>query len=144
MALRRLTKELGDLRDGLEFGEVAPIEGDMFHWQGHINGPADTPYEGARIPLHVTFPQDYPFKPPVVKFTCTMLHPNVNEDGVPCANYSKEWRPATTIRLVLQEIYSLVASPNLEQPVNAAAAQLLQQNPAQYDMRVRELVRKFM
>ena len=47
-------------------------------------GPPDTLYEGGFFTATMTFPQDYPNKPPDVKFKSEIWHPNVYPDGRVC------------------------------------------------------------
>jgi hypothetical protein len=39
--------------------------------------PDDTPWEGGTFKLSMQFSEDYPNKPPVVKFVSKLFHPNV-------------------------------------------------------------------
>ena len=41
---------------------------NIFKWDASIIGPSNTPYEGGLFYLTIDFPQEYPFKPPIVKF----------------------------------------------------------------------------
>ena len=45
-------------------------------WAATIFGPADTPWEGGIFSLRMTFCDQYPDKPPKVRFTTKVFHPN--------------------------------------------------------------------
>lgn len=44
----------------------------------------DTVFEGTDYKLSLSFPTDYPFKPPKVKFETSCFHPNVDVYGNIC------------------------------------------------------------
>lgn len=68
MALKRIQRELSELAKNAPSNiSVDPIEGDIFHWNGLLLGPKDTPYQGGRFKLDILFSSDYPFKPPKVE-----------------------------------------------------------------------------
>lgn len=45
-------------------------------WNAVIFGPTDTPFEDGTFKLVMEFSEDYPNKPPVVRFVSKMFHPN--------------------------------------------------------------------
>ena len=70
MSLKRIQKEWRDSAiNRSPFYYAEPItESDMYHWEGFILGPIGSPYEGGKFLLSITFPKDYPFRPPIIKF----------------------------------------------------------------------------
>ena len=81
-------------------------------------GPVGTPYHGGVFYLNITFPNNYPFKPPKVSFVTKIYHPNINSSGGICLDILKEnWSPALTISKVLISICSLLDDPNPEDPL---------------------------
>ena len=61
-------------------------------------GPPDSPYSGGVFFLNITFPTDYPFKPPKVQFITKIYHPNINANGSICLDILRDqWSPALTI-----------------------------------------------
>jgi len=111
---QRITKELENLKaDPPANCSAGPLEDDIFHWQGTLMGPTDSPYEGGVFMMNIKFPADYPFKPPKVTFETKIYHPNINSSGGICLDILKDqWSPALTISKVLISICSLLCDPN--------------------------------
>lgn len=61
-----------------------PEEDNIFCWKGTITGSKDTVFEGTEYRLSLSFSNDYPFKPPKVKFETCCFHPNVDVYGNIC------------------------------------------------------------
>ncbi|KAJ0025096.1 hypothetical protein Pint_07051 [Pistacia integerrima] len=75
----------------------------------------DTVSEGTKYKLSLSFPSDYPLKPPKVKFETDCFRPNVDVYGNIC------W---TFFRTILISVQSLLGEPNISFPLNSQAAQL--------------------
>eukprot|EP00494_Astrolonche_serrata_P009238 UN09289 len=69
------------------------------HWDATVNGPENSPYEGGTYKLKITFPQNYPLRPPKLKFVTKIYHCNINhETGAICLDILKgKWSPVLTI-----------------------------------------------
>lgn len=145
MSLRRITRELADLKEDPPTNcSAGPKGDDMFRWDGMIMGPADSPYSGGVFQLAILFPVDYPFKAPTVSFTTKIYHPNVNAAGLICLDILKtSWSPALTISKVLLSICSLLTDPNPSDPLVPEIAQLYKADKATYEATAREWTQKY-
>jgi ubiquitin-protein ligase len=76
-ARRRLFHDLKKLQKEENSGLLAvPNENNMMSWEAIIFGPDDTAWEGGSFKLIIEFTEEYPNKPPKVKFLSGMFHPN--------------------------------------------------------------------
>ncbi|CAF1929482.1 BnaC05g51200D [Brassica napus] len=125
--LKRLQSELMGLMMGGDPGISAfPEEDNIFCWKGTITGSKDTVFEGTEYRLSLSFSNDYPFKPPKIKFHTGCFHPNVDLYGNICLDILQQdkWSSAYDVRTILLSIQSLLGEPNISSPLNTQAAQL--------------------
>lgn len=110
-----------------------------------IEGPEGTPYVGGCFFIHVTFPNDYPFRPPKCKFQTKIYHPNVHESGDFCVNGLKEgWSPALTISKIVLQIQDLMANPNHDHCCCVAEiAEILVKDRKKYEETAKEWTLKY-
>eukprot|EP01048_Picozoa_sp_COSAG05_P012557 COSAG05_NODE_1266_length_5332_cov_5.080833_2_plen_170_part_00 len=91
---------------------AAPQENNIMAWNGVIFGPDDTPWDGGTFKLSLEFTEDYPNKPPVVKFVSKIFHPNVYANGSICLDIlQNQWSPIYDIAAILTSIQSLLNDP---------------------------------
>uniref|UniRef100_A0A3B1JH47 Ubiquitin conjugating enzyme E2 A n=1 Tax=Astyanax mexicanus TaxID=7994 RepID=A0A3B1JH47_ASTMX len=103
--------------------------------------PEGTPFEDGTFKLTVEFTEEYPNKPPTVRFISKMFHPNVYADGSICLDIlQNRWSPTYDVSSILTSIQSLLDEPNPNSPANSQAAQLYQENKREYEKRVSAIV----
>lgn len=119
----------------------APTEDNILAWEAIIFGPQETPFEDGTFKLSLEFTEEYPNKPPTVKFISKMFHPNVYADGSICLDIlQNRWSPTYDVAAILTSIQSLLDEPNPNSPANSLAAQLYQENRREYEKRVQQIV----
>lgn len=153
-----LMRQLRDLNKNIDSGFSAGLVDDAnpFEWQVILTGPPDTWYEGGLFRARLSFPQDYPYMPPTMRFTSEMWHPNIYSDGKVCIsilhapgtdpneyeNASERWLPVHTVETILVSVISMLASPNDESPANLDAAKEWRNEPAVFKKKVKETIRR--
>lgn len=87
--------------------------------------------------MEVTFTEEFPTKPPHVKFLNPMFHPNIYANGEICLDIlQNQWSPIYDIAAILTSIQSLLCDPNPNSPANSEAARLWNENRREYNRRV--------
>eukprot|EP00245_Coleochaete_scutata_P009826 TRINITY_DN332_c0_g1_i1.p1 TRINITY_DN332_c0_g1~~TRINITY_DN332_c0_g1_i1.p1 ORF type:complete len:153 (+),score=26.25 TRINITY_DN332_c0_g1_i1:61-519(+) len=119
----------------------APLDNNIMLWNAVIFGPDDTPWDGGTFKLTLQFTEDYPNKPPTVRFVSKMFHPNIYADGGICLDIlQNQWSPIYDVSAILTSIQSLLCDPNPNSPANSEAARMYSENRREYNRRVREIV----
>ncbi|CAG7871396.1 unnamed protein product [Brassica rapa] len=110
----------------------APQDNDIMLWNALIFGN-DSPWDGGKICPTILiassrhFTEDYPNKPPVVRFVSRMFHPNIYADGSICLDIlQNQW--IYDVSAILTSIQSLLCDPNPSLPANSEAARLFSKN----------------
>ena len=128
----RAMKEFQDLQKNKNDHavQVKLVDNDYRHWKGRIKGPIDTVYQGGVFDVDIIIPDDYPFKPPKMKFDTKIWHPNISSvTGAICLDILKnEWTPALTIRTALISLQALMCEPVPNDPQDAVVAKQYMSN----------------
>ena len=145
MSISRIQKELKIFRKNTPSNcSAGPIADDLRKWQATILGPHNTPYQNGVFYLSVQFPEEYPFKPPIIKFKTKIFHPNITPSGDICLDILKDnWTPALTIGKILLSICSLLDEPNPDDPLVPEIAILYKENKGEYEIKARQWTHRF-
>ena len=146
MATKRIMKEHKDIERDPPANCSAGYENEsnIYKWQATILGPSDSPYSGGVFFLSITFPNDYPFKPPKISFITKIYHPNINSKGSICLDILKEnWSPALTISKVLLSISSLLDDPNPDDPLVPDIANLYKKDKKKFNENARNWTQQY-
>ena len=145
-SIKRIQKELKDFTKDPPVGIAAHLENESNQrkWVATIMGPEGSPYEGGTFILSVTFPEEYPFKPPQVRFTTKIYHSNISSSGSICLDIlSSQWSPALTTQKVLLSISSLLCDPNPDDPMVGDIARLYKNDRKTHDNNAKEWTKKY-
>jgi len=153
-----LKKQLNELKKNPVEGFSAGLvdDNDIYKWEVLIIGPPDTPYEGGFFKAHLTFPREYPLRPPKMKFISEIWHPNIDRSGDVCISIlhepgddkygyekaSERWLPVHTVETILISVISMLADPNDESPANVDAAKDWRENYSEFKKKVARCVRR--
>eukprot|EP00040_Diaphanoeca_grandis_P003881 m.26257 g.26257 ORF g.26257 m.26257 type:complete len:168 (-) comp15333_c0_seq1:231-734(-) len=153
-----LSRQLKDLKKNPVEGFSAGLanEDDIYKWDIMVMGPPDTIFEGGYFKAQLTFPTEYPVKPPKLVFQSKMWHPNVYKSGEVCISILHEpgedkhgyedagerWNPTQTVTTIMLSVISMLCDPNDMSPANVDAAKEWRENRAGFESRVRQCVRQ--
>jgi ubiquitin-conjugating enzyme E2 D/E len=142
---RRLEKELKSIEDSPPEGCWAhPDDNDIFTWKATIQGPPASPYAGGTFHLSIHYPQDYPQKPPDIKFLTKIYHPNIDESGYIDLNIlTYDWCPALTISPILVSLQAFLSDPDPRDAVRSEVARVFEEDRKEFGRLAREWTQKF-
>tara|TARA_Y100000389_G_C17272632_1_gene418816 strand:- start:115 stop:561 length:447 start_codon:yes stop_codon:yes gene_type:complete len=136
MSYKRIVKELKEFERDPPIGCSGGLvnKNEVYKWHATIIGPTESPYSGGIFKLSIDIPENYPFKPPKIKFMTPIMHPNINSQGSICLDIlSKNWSPVLTVSKMLLSISSLLTDPNPDDPLDKTVADLYLKNREKFN-----------
>ena len=113
--------------------EVFPGEEYIDFWRIIMEGPEDTPYEGGIFELFIEFINEYPSKPPNIRFITPIYHCNINSSGRICHTIlDRFYAPGVRVGEILIQIYELLRDPQPDNHLDSMKANLLCKDKIQY------------
>jgi ubiquitin-protein ligase len=138
---RRIAADLKLITSEAPDGVRLVNQTSLLEWETEIDGPVGTIWEDGVFKLLVTFPPDYPFKAPQVRFKTPMFHPNINANGGICLDLLIDrWLPSYHVASLLTSIRSFLDDPNPEHGLNKEALELFRTNKPAYEQRVKQFI----
>jgi ubiquitin-conjugating enzyme E2 D len=139
MANKRLDKEFEKLSEEYDVERSTAME-----WQLALLGPDNTPYFGGTYLIDIIFPKDYPFSSPTIVFLTKIYHPNINHKGDICMEMLKDgWKPSYTLSKVMENIQSLLKTPNPDDPLVPDIANQYKKDIKAYIKKAEEVTQKY-
>lgn len=115
-AMRRIVRDISNASEIESLGiYVSSNPDNIFEARALIIGPEKTPYENGYFLFHITFPDNYPFNSPTVKFMTgdgkTRFHPNLYIKGKVCLSILGTWQgPSWTSSQSLSSVLTTIQS----------------------------------
>jgi ubiquitin-conjugating enzyme E2 I len=154
-ARERLQEEKKEMQRDRPFGFYARPKRkpdgstDILFWECGVPGKPGSIWarpSGEGYKIDVKFSEDYPMKPPECKFNPPIFHPNIFPSGTVCLsilNEDKDWVPTITIKQVLFGIQELLDNPNLSDPAQSEAFNMMKNDKAKYVEVVKKLAKAY-
>ncbi|KAM6466011.1 ubiquitin/ISG15-conjugating enzyme E2 L6 [Liasis olivaceus] len=138
---RRVAKELDAIKKlGLRY--LRNIQADVTNillWKGLLV-PDNPPYNKGAFWIEISFPHEYPLKPPKITFKTKIYHPNVDEMGQLCLPIisANNWQPSTRINQVIEALIVLLNKPEIDHPLRPDVAEELKQDYEKFLLRAED------
>lgn len=125
MGIGRLSKEFAKCLDAFEGRCTIKIKNDnLYKWFIAVQPFDKKRYGSQSFELFIEFGSDYPLSAPMVKFTTSIFHPNIDTNGKMCLAALANWTTASTMNSLLEAFFQVLREPHLDDPVNVSASKL--------------------
>ncbi|CAF1350880.1 unnamed protein product [Rotaria sordida] len=143
--ISRILREANNLKQKpLENFTIFVCNDNALFWKLIMTGPIDTYYYGYTWLLSVEFSQDYPFRPPDIRFVTPIYHCNISDDGLICHEILRShWTHQTIIYDVLKQIIGLLSEPEPNDAISTAKGNLYNTAREDYYKELKEYNEKY-
>ena len=143
---KRLGKEWADLENKPDAEDrfFAEMKNSDLEWvmKVLVSDEAECCYAGGIYTVVLSFPSEYPFKPPTVKFTPPVFHPGINQEtGEICADVLKEeWGPTRNVRWIMCTLYNMFLTEGAGHGVDADIMKMKEDNYEEFVKKVKDQI----
>ena len=150
---KRLNKEFKRLEADEEedrFFAEQKINDREWEMVSTIDEEVESVYAGGIYKLVFTFPSEYPFRPPHVKWTPPVYHPAVSQETGEflCLDLREEWGPGRNVRWIMNIMYHMLVSEDVSNypvhhvgSVNYEISQEIRENYDIFKTKVQEQIK---
>jgi ubiquitin-protein ligase len=141
----RILREANNIKQkSLENFTIFVCNGNALFWKLIMTGPKDTYYYGYTWLLSVEFSQEYPFRPPTIRFVTPIYHCNISDDGIICHEILRShWTHQTTMYDVLKQITALLYEPEPNDAISTVKGNLYNTAREDYYKELKEYNEKY-
>ncbi|QDS75390.1 hypothetical protein FKW77_002784 [Venturia effusa] len=146
---KRIQKELAECMQSPPTGVKVKLidDNDLHKWEVLMDGPEQSAYAGGHFTLHLTLPNNYPFKPPILNFATKIYHPNISNDdkGSMCLGMLRadEWKPPNRILAVLELARSLLIEPLPDDAIESSIAEQYKHKRGEWEKEARNWTKRY-
>ena len=119
--------------------EVFPGEEHFDFWRIIMEGPEDTPYEGGIFELFIEFTNEYPSKPPNIRFITPIYHCSINSSGrIGLTILDRFYAPGVRVGDIFNHVYGHLIDAEPDDPLDSVKATLLRFDRNEYLKKARD------
>ena len=123
---------------------------DYYEWDVILLGAFDSLYNEGIFRIKLSFPKDYPNSKPEIIFLTPIYHLNVNPRkleaeplGHISASFINWWKPTTTVKEILVQLYSIFYLQNGDSPYGIDRSFEFNTNRPLYEMKAKYFTKKY-
>ena len=120
----------------------ADIKEEDSVWNVMMEGPKDSPYNGGKFHIRITFPTNYPEDYPKFEFKTPICHINISGTHM-CLSSLNSFKKEYTIIYILSQIFMMLTSPNETSILNGDYGKLYVDDYDGYLRKAREMTRQY-
>jgi len=147
MAEMRIQTDLNNLPIDETWFDIPPPDPNNLFLQEIEVVPPEGYWKTAKYKFRCHIPKDYPFSPPKLHCDTLIYHPNIDLSGNVCISILKNngkpdgWSVQRSLTDVLFGIAALFTEPNVDDPLNFEAADMLAKQPEEFKKLVQRTLR---